>query len=110
MHLLRKLSKSLGGQPWNNNAVGKLTVPKIKALISFRGIAPLKNRKKDDFLAQMATLYGHYIAPAPVLQAQQVAPTALTIPPHPPLEIHVGGGAAAAATAAPTVTQTTAQV
>ena len=59
----------------------------------------------------MATLYGHSLAPAPVVQAQQVAPTALTIPPHPPLEIHVGGGAAAAAAAAaPAVTQTTAQV
>ena len=109
--LASQIIKELGGQPWNNNAVGKLTVPKIKALISFRGIAPLKNGKKDDFLAQMATLYGHSLAPAPVVQAQQVAPTALTIPPHPPLEIHVGGGAAAAAAAAaPAVTQTTAQV
>ena len=102
------IMKELGEHPWNNNAVGKLTVPKIKALISFRGKAPLKNGKKDTLLAQMAELYGHSLAPAPVVQAQQVAPPALTIPPHPPLEIHVDGGAAAAA--APAVTQTTALV
>jgi hypothetical protein len=93
--LAEQVLASLGPHPWNDAAVQKLLAPKIKALIAYRGVAVLKG-KKDVILAQMAAIYGHESAPALVIPALPAALVAPGLPQAlPPLEVHVGGGAAA---------------
>jgi hypothetical protein len=99
--LAKEVLEALGVQPWNDDGVRKLVVPKIKALITFRGEKPLKGNR-DVVFAQMIALYGHSSAPAALEgQAPPVAAAAAALPAAPAalgnhpnglIEVLVGGG------------------